>query len=149
MQHESHPALVIGVATTDAEILSCFPVMLQLRPHLVQAEFVARVRRQIESASYVLAFLADQGAVKSLAGFRISECLYSGRYLYVDDLATDANSRSQGYGGRLFDWLVNHARENHCDVLTLDSGVQRFGAHRFYLSKRMDITCHHFSLALG
>jgi hypothetical protein len=30
----------------------------------------------------------------------------------------------------------------------LDSGVQRFGAHRFYLRRRMDITSHHFALDL-
>jgi GNAT superfamily N-acetyltransferase len=148
MQHESEPAGAIGIATTDAEILSCFPVMSQLRPHLVEAEFVARVRRQIDTG-YVLVFLSDHRTVKSVAGFRISECLFSGRYLYVDDLATDAGARSQGYGSRLFDWLVDHARKNHCGVLTLDSGVQRFAAHRFYLTKRMDINCHHFSLALG
>jgi len=32
--------------------------------------------------------------------------------------------------------------------LHLDSGVQRFSAHRFYLSKRMEISSHHFSLKL-
>lgn len=146
MRHE--PAPSIAIATSDADILRCFLVMLQLRPHLIQAEFLTRIRRQIQTAGYVLVFLEDNGIVQSLAGFRISECLYSGRYLYVDDLATDADSRSKGYGGLLFDWLVEHARQNHCDVLTLDSGVQRFAAHRFYLTKRMEITCHHFSLGL-
>jgi GNAT superfamily N-acetyltransferase len=146
---KTEPVPTITIATTDAEIVSCFPVMFQLRPHLVEAEFLTRVRRQIQSAGYVLVFLKDKGAVQSLAGFRISECLYSGRYLYVDDLATDASSRSNGYGRLLFDWLVDHARKNKCDVLTLDSGVQRFAAHRFYLTQRMDITCHHFSLNLG
>jgi GNAT superfamily N-acetyltransferase len=148
MHLESEPAPTIGIATSDAEILDCFPVMSQLRPHLVEAEFVTRIQRQIQSAGYVLALLQHGGVVQSVAGFRISECLYSGRYLYVDDLATNANARSKGYGGCLFDWLVEHARKNQCDVLTLDSGVQRFGAHRFYLTKRMEITCHHFSVSV-
>jgi hypothetical protein len=38
---------------------------------------------------------------------------------------------SKGYGGALFDWLVEHAREHDCDQFHLDSGVQRFRAHRF------------------
>ncbi|MGZ5023946.1 MAG: GNAT family N-acetyltransferase, partial [Chthoniobacterales bacterium] len=33
--------------------------------------------------------------------------------------------------------------------LTLDSGVQRFDAHRFYLMKRMKISSHHFVLDLS
>jgi hypothetical protein len=45
-------------------------------------------------------------------------------------------------------FLVEAARENGCAELHLESGVQRFGAHRFYLANRMDITCHHFGMKL-
>jgi len=134
-------------ATSDLQIARCFPVMAQLRPHLVETEFVSRVRRQ-QLEGYQLVFLEEDGRVTSVAGFRLGECLYSGRYLYVDDLVTDETRRSAGHGGLLLDWLVAHAKENTCDALTLDSGVQRFAAHRFYLHHRMDITCHHFSLKL-
>jgi hypothetical protein len=48
----------------------------------------------------------------------------------------------------LFDWLVAQAREHGCARLELDSGVQRFRAHRFYLMKRMEISSHHFMLKL-
>jgi len=43
---------------------------------------------------------------------------------------------------------VAQARAEGCAQFQLDSGVQRFGAHRFYLMKRMDITAHHFGLKL-
>jgi hypothetical protein len=48
----------------------------------------------------------------------------------------------------LFDWLVGEARAAGCQSLELDSGVQRFDAHRFYLRNRMAISSHHFRLAL-
>src|SRR5258708_26095454 len=99
MHLESEPVPTIGIATSDAQIMDCFPVMSQLRPHLVETEFLARIQRQIQSAGYVLAFLKHGPAVQSVAGFRISECLYSGRYLYIDDLATNVSVRSKGYGG--------------------------------------------------
>ncbi len=142
------PVANICLAATDTEIARCFPVVAQLRPHLVESEFVPRVRRLEHAAGFRLAFLEDNGAVKSVAGFRITESLFYGRFLYVDDLVTDEGSRSHGYGDRIFDWLVNHARAAGCAALALDSGVQRFGAHRFYLRKRMEIRCHHFSLKL-
>jgi GNAT superfamily N-acetyltransferase len=139
----------VRTAQTDREILRCFPLMAQLRPHLKREEFVDRVRRQHRMAGYTLIYLEAEKRVRSLAGFRISECLYSGRYLYVDDLVTDSKTQGRGYGGKLFDWMVREAKRNQCHALTLDSGVQRFSAHRFYLQKRMDITCHHFSLKLA
>ena len=137
----------IFIASEDVEIRSCYPVMAELRPHVAPDEFLLRVRRQAEIADYKLACVAD-GDVKAVAGFRISECLAWGKFLYVDDLVSKSDERSKGYGGRLFDWLVEYARRESCEQFHLDSGVQRFDAHRFYLSKRMAIECHHFSLKL-
>jgi len=138
---------VVSLARNDQEIQSCFDVMAALRPHLKREEFVSRIRRQQEGSGYELAYLAA-GTVKAVAGFRISECLAWGKFLYVDDLVTSSSDRSEGYGGILFDWLVDYARTAGCDEFHLDSGVQRFDAHRFYLRKRMAIEAHHFGLKL-
>jgi len=137
----------IRTATADLEILRCFPVMRELRTGLEEEDFLPRIRRQQETG-YQLAFLEAGGRVCAVAGFRLMENLYSGRVLYVDDLVTDPAVRSAGYGGQLFDWLVERARAEGCGTLELDSGVQRFDAHRFYLVKRMSIASHHFRLVL-
>lgn len=136
------------IAREDDEIRSCYAVMAELRPHVQAEAFLLRVKRQIEIADYNLAYLTD-GEVKAVAGFRISECLAWGKFLYVDDLVAKTGERSKGYGGILFDWLVEYARKEKCDQFHLDSGVQRFEAHRFYLNKRMFIEAHHFSLKLN
>jgi GNAT superfamily N-acetyltransferase len=138
----------IALAEEDNEIRSCYAVMAELRPHVEPQEFLARVKRQIEIAGYKLAYLAD-GEVKAVAGFRISECLAWGKFLYVDDLVSKSDDRSKGFGGALFDWLVDYAKREACDQFHLDSGVQRFAAHRFYLNKRMLIEAHHFGLKLN
>ena len=137
----------IALATTDAQILRCFPVLAELRPTLVEGEFVSRVRRQ-QRDGYHLAFLTDKRIVKAVAGYRCSESLSSGRFMYVDDLVTAGKFRSQGFGRQLFDWLVKRAKARGCDQFKLDSGVQRFGAHRFYLTNRMDIIAYHFKMKL-
>jgi GNAT superfamily N-acetyltransferase len=137
----------IALAVEDDEILSCYAVMSELRPHVPQEDFLPRVRRQMETAGYKLAYLAD-GEVKAVAGFRVSECLAWGNFMYVDDLVSKDGERSKGYGGQLFDWVVSYAVGEGCDQFHLDSGVQRFAAHRFYLNKRMSIEAHHFGLKL-
>ena len=137
----------ISLAVDDREIQSCYPVMSELRPHVGADEFLKRVRRQMEAAGYGLAYLSD-GEVKAVAGFRVSECLAWGKFMYVDDLVSKDGERSKGYGGELFDWLVEYARREGCEQFHLDSGVQRFAAHRFYLNRRMSIEAHHFGLKL-
>ena len=139
--------MAIALATTPEEIQRCFPVMAELRPHLKAEEFVARVQRQ-QNAGYHLAFLTDKKIVQAVAGYRYSESLSWGKFLYVDDLVTSEKSRSRGYGQQLLKWLVTEAKAHKCDQFHLDSGVQRFGAHRFYLASRMDIIAHHFAMKL-
>ena len=140
---------MIHLAQTDNEILRCFPVMAELRPHLVEAEFIDRIRRQQKQGGYQLAFLEDEGAVKSVAGFRVLECLWAGRFFYVDDLVAAADVRHQGWGQRMMDWLIDRARQEGCREFHLDSGVQRFEAHGFYLKNRLHIVAYHFRRTLS
>lgn len=138
----------IRKASAETEITACFAVFHELRPHLTEAVFVAQVQRQRRDHGYAIAYLQDGGQVVAVAGYRIAEYLAWGRTFYVDDLVTASSARRKGYGGRLLDWLLQQARESGCDQFHLDSGVQRFDAHRLYMSRKLQISSHHFSTAL-
>ncbi|MFN6558491.1 MAG: GNAT family N-acetyltransferase [Nostoc sp. ChiSLP01] len=137
----------IKLAESDIQILGCFPVMSQLRPHLDEDKFIEQVRYQMKEG-YQIVFLEIEKRTVAVAGFRIYTSLSSGKFLYIDDLVVDEWKRSQNYGQQLFQWLIEYATNNGCKQLSLDSGVQRFAAHRFYLTQRMSITAHHFSIEL-
>jgi GNAT superfamily N-acetyltransferase len=137
----------ITIARSEQEILDCYPVMSELRPHIPQDEFLPMVKRLAEIAGFQLAYLTD-GEIKAVAGFRISEWLAGGKYLEIEDLAAKSGERSKGYGGDLFDWLVEHAKENNCLQVRLVSRASRLDAHRFYLRKGMNLEAHYFSMNL-
>jgi GNAT superfamily N-acetyltransferase len=138
----------IAVAKTPEEIQRCHAVMRELRPHFDDADkFVERVQRQ-QRDGYRVAFVEADGDVRAVAGYRFLESLFSGGFLYVDDLVTREADRSSGFGGQLLDWLIKEARAHGCENLELDSGVQRFDAHRFYFAKRMKISSYHFAIKL-
>ena len=130
---------------SDADIVATRDVMLQLRPHLTAAEYVATVRRMVEVERYRLAAaIDDEGIVRAVAGYRIFETLYCRRLLSVDDLVTDEHSRSAGYGKELLDWLKAEARAQRCEQVHLDSLVHRERAHRFYYRERFAARGFHF-----
>lgn len=114
------------------------------------AEFVAWVNEKQRPDGYriVGAFLPEKRDAVAAAGFRVHCMLSRGLMLYVDDLVTIPEYRASGYAGQVFDWLVAEARRLGCERLHLDSGHQRHDAHRFYLNHGMEITAHHFSMAL-
>lgn len=141
-------AIRIGIAQSADEIARVYPVMRELRTKFTQRRaFVQRVQRQQEQG-YLLAFLEADGIVRAAAGYRYLESLFSGKFIYLDDLVTRAADRSRGFGHQLLAWLINEARRHECERLELDSGVQRFDAHRFYLANGMHIPSHHFAIGV-
>ncbi len=137
----------IALAATDDEILRCFPVLHELRPHLLQADFVTRIRAQ-QTEGYHLAALEHEGTITTVAGFRTQLMLATGKTLYVDDLVTHAAARSLGHGKAMLQWLIEHARRTGCNSFSLDSGTHRHDAHAFYLRERLRISSFHFHLQL-
>ena len=145
----SRTGSAIRTVTEAADLRAAWPVVRQLRPALDEERFVSQALRQIENDGFCATVLYDDtGTPRAFAGWRVMEMLAVGRHIYVDDLVTGPAVRSAGYGGQLFDWLVERARAEGCRTLELDSGVQRFDAHRFYLVRRMSIVSHHFRLVL-
>lgn len=138
---------MIKEALTDAEVSATFPVMRQLRSHLAEDEYLETIR-DMRRSGYRLAAAAEDGKVRCVAGYRIVEFLAYGKFLYVDDLVSADDTRSEGHGKRMLDWLAGVAREEGCESLHLDSGVQRHRAHRFYFREGMKISSYHFSMAL-
>ena len=137
----------IHFCTTDAEIIACAPVMRELRPHLPEDQFVARVRLQ-EKDGFRLVCLKAEGSPVAAAGIRLLTNMAWGRFLYVDDLVTLESERSKGYGAILLKWLHGYARSQKCDQLHLDSGTWRKGAHRFYDREGMQMTSYHYASKL-
>lgn len=139
----------IQTAATEAQIRACFPAILELRPHLDEERFVSQVQRQRAQHGYTLVYVADEnGEAAAAAGYRIAEFLAWGKAFYLDDLITRESARKHGHGGALLDWLITEAKRQGCMQFHLDSGVQRHDAHRLYLSRKLQITSHHFAKVL-
>jgi GNAT superfamily N-acetyltransferase len=136
----------VQLAKTEEQIMKCWKVMHALRPHLVEKEFAALVKRMQENDHFQMAYIEEDGIAAAAMGFVTGEKLVRGRFIYVDDLSTLQEHRKKGYGSKLLDWVFQYARDNHFDQVHLDSGTNpgRYDAHRLYLSKGFNITSFHF-----
>jgi len=133
----------------EDEIAGCYPLMRQLRPHVASAkEFVERCRRQ-RGEGYRLFALWAAGRPRALAGFRVTESLIHGRFLYVDDLVVEAEDRGGGYGAMLMDRLKQEGRALGCVKLVLDTGLDNALAHRFYYRQGLLAMALRFNALLG
>lgn len=132
-------------AESDADIVASFPVLHQLRPHLVdEAETLARVRRQ-QQEGYRLLLATDRDEVVGAAGYRFQENLVRGRFVYVDDLVVHERIRRQRLGVRLPDEVARIARQAGSDWLVLDTALGNALGQRFYFRWGMLSTALHFA----
>lgn len=143
----SDETTIMDLAAADARWASALPVLQELRPHLTE-QLLAQVLREGEQQGLRFTAVFAGELCVAVAGWRIIANTSAIRKLYVDDLSTAASERSRGYGRMLLNVLRERAIAAGCASLSLDSGVQRFDAHRFYLRERMNITAHHFDLKL-
>jgi GNAT superfamily N-acetyltransferase len=136
----------IKIATSDAELKKVSAVLLQLRSSFDRESLLTQIKKQME-LGYRIAYAESTGEVLCVAGFVVGVKLAWGKHIYVDDLVTSGHRRSTGAGAKMIAWLKAHARELGCTQLHLDSGVQRFAAHKFYLREGFSISSHHFAIA--
>ena len=136
----------VQLADQQTDLTRLAEVMHQLRPQHTILALTKMMREQMQD-NYQIAYIEDEKQVLSVAGFVIGKKLAWGKHVYVDDLVTNECVRSKGAGKAMIEWLKQYALENNCQQLHLDSGVQRYLAHRFYLREGFIIASHHFSIS--
>jgi len=139
--------MLIKTAQTNEDFLKCFDVMQALRPQLTPELFLDLLKK-MKVENYSLIFIEENEKAISACGFRYLTSLFDGQYIYIDDLSTLPEARGKGHAGMLFDFIVEKAKAENLKAVHLDSGHQRFDAHRLYLKKGMKIASHHFKIEL-
>lgn len=124
--------LTIKELQTQNEVIEAFPIMRQLRTHLDESTYLELVKEAQEKDSYKMYALLDGNQIVAVTGFKPMITLYYGRFVWVCDLVTDNNKRSNGYGEKLLTYVHEWARKNKYESVALSSGLQRTDAHRFY-----------------
>lgn len=137
----------IKLCSSEADIKKCWLVLLELRPHLIEATFIPMMQEMMNEG-YQLAFIEEEGLAVAAVGYRYLQFLYNGKHIYIDDLSTLPHARGKGYAGKLLDFVETAARSKGYKTVTLDSGYQRLDAHRLYLNKGFVLSSHHFSKTL-
>ena len=135
----------VVLASSEDAAARCWPVLRELRPHLLElTDFLQRWRTQV-GEGYQLVYAEDAGQVVAVAGYRVMTTLAWGRIVYIDDLVALPGVHGRGFGALLLSHIKAAAVELGCDGVHLDTGYQRHAAHVSYLRNGFDLVCHHMS----
>jgi GNAT superfamily N-acetyltransferase len=132
-----------GVVSAPEWLARAYPVHRQLRVQLVSLEYEAKMRRVFATGGRMCVATEGDGVVGVIV-YRIQENTFDGRLLYIDDLVSDEEQRSNGVGRMLLAHVERKARAQGCRMMGLDSGVQRARAHKFYFREGFTISSFRF-----
>lgn len=129
---------------SEAELSAGFAMMQQLRPHLDDLfSFSQQLTRQSLQGYQLIGLWRDQ-QLAGLIGFRETENLLYGRFIYVDDLVVDRTHRNSGLGAKLLDFVRQKGKQVGCNYLVLDTGLHKPLAQRFYFREGLLAKGMHF-----
>lgn len=130
--------------TTQAEFIEAFPVMNQLRTDLTEKSYLELLQKMRKNGYKLFAFRVDE-KITSVIGVILQVNFYNKEHVFIYDFVTDSEHRSQGYGEKLLHYIEEWAISQNAEFVTLESGVQRTDAHRFYEEKlKYDKWCYSF-----
>lgn len=140
---------IVDVEPGDHRLVDdVLPVLQELRPQITAATLQSVYD---EGHPQGLRFSAGylEGRCVAVAGWRIMATTACERKLYVDDLVTAADQRSQGAGRAMLAELTRRAESAGCAAIDLDSNTNRLDAHRFYMREHYAIVSFHFARFLA
>ena len=135
----------VQLVNSESELEAVGNILLQHRTEFDLASLISQIKQQ-QKGGYQIAYVKSEKKVLCVAGFVLGQKLAWGKHIYIDDLVTNEEHRSTGAGSFLIGWFKGYARKIGCKQIHLDSGIQNFPAHRFYLRERFNIASHHFSI---
>ncbi|APG61408.1 GNAT family N-acetyltransferase [Christiangramia salexigens] len=69
---------------------------------------------------------------------------YAGRSCELDHIYLEQAYRSQGLGKKLFKFVEAYAQSKNCEALELNSYVENFASHKFFMNEAYILRGYHF-----
>lgn len=140
----------VKTARSEADLQACSEVILFLRPFLEREQLLPQLK-EMQSEKYEIVYITaeeDPSKVAAFAGFRHMNKLFTGKTIYIDDLACLPEYQGRGYAALLLDHIKALAESEGLRSVQLDSGHGLYPAHRLYHRQGFRISAHHFSQPL-
>ena len=133
-----------------AQVTAAWHLHQQLRPQFLseQAAYWDYITLLISENQQLLLAYDAQEHLSGLALFNMHHNTYQGKILFLEDLVIDEALRGTGVGEQVLAQCETIAKNNGCSHLSLDSGVFRARAHKFYFVHDYTADCFHFAKAL-
>ncbi|MEN9743893.1 MAG: hypothetical protein RLZZ65_1698 [Bacteroidota bacterium] len=137
-------AFTSAFLTKKEEMLAHLSVLQVLYPSLTLEQYDQELELMLPHNYGQLAIFDSNQNCVAICGYWIGNKLWIGKYLELDNIVVVANYRSQGVGDLIFKTLEQKAKDEQCNMLSLDSYTTNFKAHKFFYNQGFAPKGFHF-----
>ncbi len=123
---------IVFTVKDKSDLERCYPVMKELRPHLSFENYISIYNDSQKADGYQIVAIENKGQILAVMGYRFLSDFVRGKHLYIDDLVSTEDSRSQGLGAELLKFAEEIAKNNNCKSLRLCTGIENDRGMKFY-----------------
>ena len=128
---------------TEKNIPEILPLVSELNPNTNSYILEERLKEMFKM-SY-LCFGAYKGNILiAVCGAWVTVRLYSGKQVELDNFVIKPEYRSKGIGKELMQFIYSWAIENECNTCELNTYIENYGSHKFYINENFQILGYHF-----
>lgn len=133
---------------TDEQLEAACRLLRQMYPERSVADLRSQVQEMLDEGGWRMVGMFEDAQCVAAIMVHVGRRLYSGKFIRMDSMVIDEGLRGRGAGKKLVDWVVDEGKRLGCEKMMLDSYVENFDAHRFFLREGMAIRGYHINKAL-
>jgi len=126
------------------EIDLIIPLIQQLAITSIPAEILKERFNQMFSQNYTCYGIFDKNKIIGVFGIWEMTRHYAGKMYEVDHIVIAEEYRGKGIGKQLFSFIDELARKNKAATVELNTYVENFRSHKFYMNEGYVIRGYHF-----
>ena len=132
-------SLKIKKIQSSQDLELAYLVMKELRQDLSYSDFLEIYEKAHAESGYEILALEQDQAIVALVGFRVLHDFVHGKHLYIDDLVSTKEKRSQGFGAKLLLHAEEIAKNLNCRGLRLCTGIENEAGKKFYENNKWNL----------
>jgi len=136
--------MIIRQLDSLKDMLDLYPVIAHMYPDMSFDSYSDILKERVENGYNMVAVFDGEDCV-SAAGFWFGIRFYCDRFLQLDNMVTVPEFRDKGAGTMALEWIKSLAKKEGCKRILVDSYVENFDAHRFFLREGFVIRGYHLN----
>lgn len=128
----------------EKDLNKVVPLVRELGENQVDEALLTSRFKEMLNMNYECFGVYNQGEIIGVFGLWFMTRHYAGKSCEPDHVFIKPQFQNKGLGKQIFEFIFDYARKKGCETSELNSYVQNYKSHKFYMNHGYDIKGYHF-----